>query len=67
MDRDAAIIDELVAVTLKVVASSTEPASVQQSVPAIKAKPNSALKPFTLKRDDMCREHYGYVNRCIRR
>ncbi len=52
MNRDAATMDELVAPTLRVLGSATESASVQK-VPAITATPNTALKPFTLKRDDM--------------
>ena len=56
MDRDAATIDKLVAVTLIALESAVPavaPASSQQ-VPAIpRAKSNTALKPTMLKRDDM--------------
>ncbi len=53
MDRDAATIDELIAVTLIVLESATTPASFQ-TVPAIpRAKPNTALNPNVLKRDDL--------------
>ncbi len=53
MNRDAVTIDELVEVTLIALESATATASFQQ-VPAMpKAKPNTALKPTMLKRDDM--------------
>ncbi len=53
MDRDAATIDGLVAVTLIALESAVVPASFQP-IPAMpRAKPNTALKPNVLKRDDL--------------
>ncbi len=56
MDRDATTIDELVAVTL-IALESAVPAvasASSQQVPATpRAKPNTALKPTMVKRDDM--------------
>ncbi len=63
MNRDATTIDELVAVTLKVLEASAEPASLQQ-VPAIKAKPNTALKPFMLKHNDMPVTMQAWIDQC---
>ncbi len=56
MDRDAATIDELVAVMLIALESAVPPvapASSQQLPATPRAKPNTVLKPTMLQRDDM--------------